>query len=53
MVKIKKDDFESLARENGINKLEHFYMSDFFKSNFSIAPEFVNGTESIYIFKEI
>ncbi len=42
-VKIKKDDFESLARENGVNECGNFYSSEFFRINFVIANEFLNG----------
>lgn len=53
MVKIKKEDFESLAGENGIHNLEKFYQSDYFNSNFIFNSEILNGKESRFICKEI
>ena len=46
MVKIKKEDFENLAKENGIHNLEKFYQSDYFNTNFYQNSELVNGVES-------
>jgi hypothetical protein len=52
-VKIKQEDFENMAKSNGIYNLEKFYQSDFFSTNFIPSVEFTNGIETRFINKEI
>jgi hypothetical protein len=43
LVKVKKEDFESQAKEQGIFHHEKFYQSEFFNMNFMINTEIING----------
>lgn len=52
-VKIKKEDFENLARENQIHNVEDFYNNEFFKSNFISNSEIINGQNIQFIYKEL
>lgn len=38
-IKVKKDDFEILAKENGVLQCNKFYDSEYFKKNFKILRE--------------
>ncbi len=53
VVKIKQEDFENMAKSNGIFNLEKFYQSEFFNTNFIPSVEFINGIETRFINKEI
>lgn len=37
LVKIRRSDFEALAKENGFLSFSDFYKSEYFKNNFNFA----------------
>jgi hypothetical protein len=53
LVKVKRSDFEALAKENGLLNFTDFYKSDYFNNNFTFAKEVQQGEEVVFITKEI